>query len=135
MTIYSKEMKTIRRRVQDGMKENREDCILLRGDFNGRIGKRGARNWEEEREDGKRKSKDKVENAEGNRLMEWIEENEWEILNGNKQGDEEREWTYIGSREETGMDYGIINKEAWERVKEFRIGERVESDDFEIALS
>jgi endonuclease/exonuclease/phosphatase family metal-dependent hydrolase len=137
MTIYSKEMKTIRRRVQDGMKENREDCILLRGDFNGRIGERGARNWEEEREDGKRKSKDKVENAEGNRLMEWIEENEWEILNGNKQGDEEREWTYIGSREETGMDYGIINEEAWERVKEFRIGERerVESDHLEIALS
>jgi hypothetical protein len=96
-----------------------------------------SKKLEEEREDGKRKSKDKVENAEGNRLMEWIEENEWEILNGNKQGDEEREWTYIGSREETGMDYGIINEEAWERVKEFRIGERerVESDHLEIALS
>jgi hypothetical protein len=27
--------------------------------------------------DGKRKSKDKVENAEGKRLMEWIKENGW----------------------------------------------------------
>jgi hypothetical protein len=45
-------------------KENREDCVLLGGYFNGGIGKRGARNWEEERGDGKRKSKDKVENAE-----------------------------------------------------------------------
>jgi hypothetical protein len=39
-----------------------------------------------ERGDGKRKSKDKVENTEGKRLMEWIEENGWEVLNGNKQG-------------------------------------------------
>jgi hypothetical protein len=64
-TIYSKERKKTRRRVEDAMKENREDRILLRGDFNGRIGERRARNREEERGDGKRKSKDKVENAEG----------------------------------------------------------------------
>jgi hypothetical protein len=59
----------------------------LGGDFNGRIGGRGTRNWEEEREDGKRKSKDKVENAERKRLMERIKKNRWEVLNGNKQGD------------------------------------------------
>jgi endonuclease/exonuclease/phosphatase (EEP) superfamily protein YafD len=53
MTIYSKEMKTTRRRVEDAMKENREDPILLGGDFNGRIGERKARNWEEERGMGK----------------------------------------------------------------------------------
>ncbi|KAH0807642.1 hypothetical protein GEV33_015148 [Tenebrio molitor] len=44
-----KEMKTTRRRVEDAMKENREDRILSGGDFNWRIGERGARNWEEER--------------------------------------------------------------------------------------
>jgi hypothetical protein len=38
MTIYSKEMKTTRRRVQDAMKENRRDCLLLGGEFNGGIG-------------------------------------------------------------------------------------------------
>jgi hypothetical protein len=124
MTMNSKEMKTTRRLVEDAMKENREDCILLGGDFNGRIGERGARNWEEEREDGKRKSKDKVENAAGKRLMEWIEENGWEVLNRNKQGNEEEEWTCIGSRGETVIDYGIVNEEAWEKVEEFRIGER-----------
>jgi hypothetical protein len=42
---YSKEMKT----TEHAMKENREDRILLEGDFNGRIGEKGARNWEEER--------------------------------------------------------------------------------------
>jgi hypothetical protein len=44
--MYAKEMKTTRRRVEGATKENREDCILLGGDFNGRIGERGARNWE-----------------------------------------------------------------------------------------
>jgi hypothetical protein len=39
MTIYSKEMKTTRRRVEDAMKENWEDRILLGGDFNGRTEK------------------------------------------------------------------------------------------------
>jgi hypothetical protein len=55
-----------------------------------------------------------VENSVGKRLMEWIEENVWEVLNGNKQGDE------------IVIDYGIVNEETWERVEEFRIGERVE---------
>jgi hypothetical protein len=76
-----------------------------------------------------------VENAKGKKLMEWIEENGWEVLNGNKEGDEEREWTYIGSSGETGIDYGIVNEEAWERVEEFRRGERAESNHFETALT
>jgi hypothetical protein len=43
--------------------------------------------------------------------------------------DEEGEWTiYIGSRGETVIHYGIVNEEAWERVEEFKIGERVESN-------
>jgi hypothetical protein len=46
MTIYnSKEMKTARRRVDDAMKEKREDHLLLGGDFN----------WRKEQEIGKRK--------------------------------------------------------------------------------
>jgi hypothetical protein len=39
-----------------------------------------------------------VENAKGKRLMEWIGEHGGEVLNGNKQGDEEGEWSYIDSR-------------------------------------
>jgi hypothetical protein len=66
--------------------------------------------------------------------MEWIEENGWETLNRNKQGDEERGWTYVGSRRETVIDYGIVTEEAYERVVEFRIGERAELDHLERAL-
>jgi hypothetical protein len=32
------------------------------------------------------------------------------------------------------IDYEIVKEEAWERVEEFRIGERGESDHLEIAL-
>jgi hypothetical protein len=42
-----------------------------------------------------KKSKYKVENAEGKRLMESIEENRWKVVNGNNQGEEEGEWTYV----------------------------------------
>jgi hypothetical protein len=34
MRIYSKEMKTTRRSVQETMKENKEECLLMGGDFN-----------------------------------------------------------------------------------------------------
>jgi hypothetical protein len=130
ITIYSKEVKTIRTRVEDAMKENREECMLI-----GRENRRKRnKNWGRGKRDGKRKSKNKVQNSEGERLMEWIEGNGWEVLNGNKQGDEEGEWTYIGSRGETVINYGVVNVEAWERVEKFRIGERAESDHLEIAL-
>jgi hypothetical protein len=50
----SKEMETTIRDVEDAMKENREDRILLGGEFNGRIGERGASNWEVDKGDGKK---------------------------------------------------------------------------------
>ncbi|KAJ3620091.1 hypothetical protein MTP99_004083 [Tenebrio molitor] len=81
-------MKTTRRRVEDAVKENREDCILLGRDFNGRIGERGARNYEEERGGWEKKIQRQGGKCRGKRLMEWIEENGWEVLNGNKQVDE-----------------------------------------------
>jgi hypothetical protein len=65
-------MRITRRRGENTMKKDREECLLAGCDFNGRIGERGARNWEEEKGDGKRKTKDKVENAEGKRLIEWM---------------------------------------------------------------
>jgi hypothetical protein len=43
MTIYSKEMKTTRTGVEDTITKNREKCMLMGRDFNGRIGERGAR--------------------------------------------------------------------------------------------
>jgi hypothetical protein len=66
-----------------------------------------------------------VENAEGNKLMERIEENGWEVLNGNKLGDEEGEWTYIGSRE--GKRDRLRNSERRSMGKSRRIQNRRDS--------
>jgi hypothetical protein len=65
ITVYSKEMRTTTRQVENTMKMDREECMLVGGDFNGRIGASGAKNWKEEKGDGKRKTNDTVENAEG----------------------------------------------------------------------
>jgi endonuclease/exonuclease/phosphatase family metal-dependent hydrolase len=113
------------------MKKDREECMIVGGDFNEQIGERGTRNRKEEKGDGKRKTKDKVEK----RLMEWIEENRWEVLNGNKQGYEEGELTYVGSREKTVTDYAIVNEAAWERVEKFKVGERVDSDHLPLEIT
>jgi hypothetical protein len=64
-----------------------------------------------------------------------IEENGWEVLNGNKRGDEEGELIYVGSRGETVIDYAIVNEAAWEIVKEFKVGERVDSDHLPLEIT
>jgi hypothetical protein len=71
----------------------------------------------------------KIQRQDGKCRGEWIEENGWEVLNGNKQGDQEEKWTYIDIRRETVLDYGIVNEETWERVptriqnrREIRVG-------------
>ena len=48
----------------------------------------------------KRGSKHKVNNKERKILWKIMKEMGWETLNGNKEGDEEGEWTYVGVRGE-----------------------------------
>jgi hypothetical protein len=66
-----------------------------------------------------------VENAEKRRLIEWIEENGWEVLNRNKQRDEEGGWTYVGSR--GGNSDRLRNSERRSLGKSRRIKNRRES--------
>lgn len=50
------------------------------------------------------------------------------MLNGNKTGDERGEWTYMSKRGSFIIDYAIVNQDAWEETKTFKIGERVDTD-------
>jgi hypothetical protein len=65
---------------------------LIGGDFNARTGKREKGIGEEEEEGGRgirwreRKSKDEKENKEERKLLEFIEERGWGILNGSTKG-------------------------------------------------
>jgi hypothetical protein len=67
VTVYSKEMRKTTRRVENTMKRDREECMLLGGDFNGRIGERGAEIGKKRKGMGeeKRKTKWKMQRGRG----------------------------------------------------------------------
>lgn len=72
-----------------------------------------------------RKSKNKIMNSEGKRLISERERG-WTILNGSK--GEEGEWTYIGENGVSVIDYVIGNQEAVEEIEKMKVGDRTESD-------
>ena len=56
-----------------------------------------------------------------------IKENGLGILNGNMVSDK-GQWTFIGQMGNSVVDYAITEVEIWERINEFKIGERTKSD-------
>ncbi|EZA59735.1 hypothetical protein X777_16309 [Ooceraea biroi] len=67
-------------------------------------------------------------NKEGKELVEFISERGWMIVNGGIEGDEKGEWTYTGGRGESVIDYILVNEEGWDRIRNFEVGENVDSD-------
>lgn len=67
-------------------------------------------------------------NRQGTDLLEKIEKMRRGLLNGNKEGDEQGEWTFTGIKGSSVIDYAICNAETWKEIRYFRIGERTESD-------
>ena len=113
-------------------KKNRDQDvrIILGGDFNIRLGGEGSLVGA----DGKigekefRASKDKVVSNGGNKLTEFCGREGWSILNGNLKGDKKGEYTYIGPRGSTVIDYIIVNEKMRKLVVDFQVEERIESD-------
>lgn len=73
-----------------------------------------------------RRSKDKIINYEGRRLINEIEEKGWIILNRSK--GENGEWTYVGENGASVIDYVICNQEAMEEIERLKVGNRTDSD-------
>lgn len=94
--VYNREgKKEWLEKMKKEIKEEEEEKLIILGDFNARIGRKGS--WEEGEEDRRerseeRNSKDEVVNSQGRGLIELIEERGWLVLNGGKEGDEEGEW-------------------------------------------
>jgi hypothetical protein len=128
VTIYSRSMKETKRIIEERVKEQEEGTLVIGGDFNARIGGKGRRMEEQQATIERRPTKDGIENAEGRELVSLVEERGWDVLNGNCIGNEKGEYTYIGSRGETVIDNVMVNEEAWDKIEEFKVGERVESD-------
>ncbi|KAJ3646068.1 hypothetical protein Zmor_023679 [Zophobas morio] len=88
--VYSKKMEETKIKIEKETKEKGDETIFLGGDFNARLGDKGTRIVDKEKGE-KRGSKDKANNKEAKILWKIIEEIKCEILNGNKEGDEEGE--------------------------------------------
>ncbi|KMQ89058.1 hypothetical protein RF55_11351 [Lasius niger] len=111
--------------IREQIEEEKEENLVVDGDFNARTGNKGGPVREE---NGKvketRDSIDKVVNREGRILVSKIEERGWMILNRsyNRGGR-----TYIGERGASVVDYVIVNEKAEENIKMI-VGDRTESD-------
>lgn len=127
MSIYnSGKWEKMEERIQEriGAKEN--DDIIVGGDFNIRTRNLGGIEWEEGGRE--RRSKDVTIGNEGWKLIDRIQSKGWYILNGTTEGDWEGEYTYVGARGSTVIDYVFVNENMYDRIQKFKIGDRVDSD-------
>lgn len=61
-------------------------------------------------------------------LITMFEERTWDILNGNKEGDQEGDYTHIGQNWTTTINYGIENEDVLEKIAEFIVENSIEAD-------
>lgn len=102
-----------------------EDCNARTGREERRVALEIEERREEEGE--KRRSKVGKIDRQGRRLVEFLEERGWMIFYGTE-GDEEREFTFIGGRGCTVIDYVMGNKEIREELIRLEIGNRMDLD-------
>jgi len=113
--------------------ERGEENVIIGGDCNVRIGNLSKAGGAEGGE--LRHSKDTGISNEGRRLVDWTNKMGWEILNGCTEGDWEGEFTYIGARGSSVIDYVITSENVSNRISSFRIGDRVDSDHMPLELT
>lgn len=57
------------------------------------------------------------------------------ILNGRASGDEEGEFTFIGYRGNSVIDYIIVSEKMWERIVKLTVEERMDSDHTSVSVT
>lgn len=126
-TVYSQNVTEIMNEITKGMEETEEECLIIGGDFNARMGEKGGPIREENEEEHRtRKSKNKIINKEGKALIEKVTERGWMILNGSYE--DEGGWTFVGEAGMSVIDYIVANGNAEREVSMVREGEREASD-------
>lgn len=88
-----------------------------------------------EKEEYQRNSKDQLLNKQGERMLETIGKYGYALLNRNKEGDEQGNWTFNGAMGRSVIDYALCNSETWKEIKEFKIGGKTESDHLPLEIT
>lgn len=97
-------------KMQELERQVEEECLVIGGDFNARIERKGEIVWNEGKEEEReRESRDEIENREGKELLRVVEGKGWIFLNGNKEGDYKGEWTFERGKHRSVIDHGIAN--------------------------
>jgi len=94
--------------------------VIIGEDFNIRIGELGRGNEGEE----DRRSKDKTVGNSGKNFFGWIQDKGWCLLNGKTKGDWRGEFTYVGARGSTVIDYILVNERALDKTIDFKVESR-----------
>jgi len=134
MAVYNRwEWKELEKKLNGWLEEfkDREDYgLIIGGDFNVRTGELGGIG-----EAGMmRRSKDKTIGNGGRNFIEWVQEKGWYVMNGMIGNDWDGEYTYVGARGCTVIDYIIVNERAYDKVLDFKIKNRVDSDHMPLCL-
>ncbi|KYN12410.1 hypothetical protein ALC57_15415 [Trachymyrmex cornetzi] len=114
-------------------KEEGIKTMMGGGDFNVRTRREGGRireeieGEEEEKRRRKRRSRDSKKNKVGGKMVEFIRERSWSILNGDVKGDKEGNWTYTGRRGVSVIDYVLTDEETREGI-EYLVEDEMDSD-------
>jgi len=121
-----------RNTIEKIAEENKEEYIIIGGDFNARIGTEGGN--DEEGWGVVRKSKDKVVNNRGKEFIDLVGEIGGNIMNGTTKGDKDGEFTYVGERGSSVIDFVVISEYCREIVNDFKIVGRSDSDHMPLIL-
>ncbi|KAF4530976.1 hypothetical protein B566_EDAN018621, partial [Ephemera danica] len=115
-------------------------AYIVGGDFNARIGEESVLRGEvgeihsDDNMEQPRRSRDKIYNAEGKKLLNFCENMGLRILNGTHGRDKQGHFTYIGENGASTIDFVLCSQNVLPLISDFNVAVRSESDHLPVVL-